>query len=290
MKLIFRIWIIIFVIFLVWLYFLFLSPRIFNSKTIVVPDVVNLSLEEAEHKLNDAKIKYQITYIENDKEQALKTIPYAGTNIKANYVIDLYVGMKFPKTYHSYLGQNYETYQHEINQMCLDYNIDLIIEYVPSYQMSGLILEESLKEGSILNEQKTLKLVIALNEETFLMPNLVGMHIEDALELLKDYKISIHVNYYASIIEEDIVLYQSTAPDTMIQKQNRSILELYVSKGITNYSSIDIDEQIKVMKYLNCDFEVNEVFSDSKEHKLVAFKCQKLYDIDVTKYFLWVTK
>lgn len=290
MKLIFRIWIIIFVIFLVWLYFLFLSPRIFNSKTIVVPDVVNLSQEEAEHRLNDAKIKYQITYIENDKEEALKTIPYAGTNIKANYVIDLFVGMKFPKTYHSYLGQNYEIYQNEINQMCLDYNIDLIIEYVTSYQMSGMILEESLKEGSILNEQKTLKLVIALNEETFLMPNLVGMHIEDALELLKDYKISIHVNYYASIIEEDIVLYQSTAPETMIQKQNRSILELYVSKGITSYSSIDIDEQIKVMKYLNCDFEVNEVFSDSKEHKLVAFKCQKLYDIDVTKYYLWVTK
>ncbi|MDE5868253.1 MAG: PASTA domain-containing protein, partial [Anaeroplasmataceae bacterium] len=283
-------WIVIFVIFLVWLYFLFLSPRIFNSKTIVVPDVINLSQEEAEHKLQDAQIKYQITYIENDKEQALKTIPYAGTNIKANYVIDLYVGMKFPKTYHSYLGQNYEIYQNEINQMCLDYNIELIVEYVPSYQMSGLILEESLKEGSILNEQKTLKLVIALNEETFLMPNLVGMHIEDALELLKDYKISIHVNYYASIIEEDIVLYQSTAPQTMIQKQNRSILELYVSKGITNYSSIDIDEQIKVMKYLNCDFEVKEVFSDSNEHKLVAFKCQKLYDIDVTKYFLWVTK
>ena len=92
MKLILRLWLVTFGIIILWIYFLFISPKIFNNRIIEIPDVVNLSEADAVEILNEKKIKYQITYIESTEERTLKTIPYAGTSVKANYVVSLYIG------------------------------------------------------------------------------------------------------------------------------------------------------------------------------------------------------
>jgi len=290
MKQYLKLWFIILAIFLLWIYFIFISPKIFHRRVLVVPDVIHLSVEEAEERLNQEHISYRITYIESAKEEALKTIPYAGTKIKSDYVVELYVGMRMPKAYHSYLGQNYENVREEIEKMCLEHHLKLKIEYESSNQMSGMIIKESLIDGSILNEQTELKLVLSYNEETFLMPNLIGMNIEEALNLLSAYQFKVHINYYAAPIEEDLVLFQSTAPQTMVRKQNQSVLELYVSKGMTPTTQIQVEEWIAIMNLLDYEVDIYYVDSNTSENKLVAFKCQKLYDIGVTKYILWVTK
>lgn len=290
MKRYLKLWFVILTIVLLWIYFIFLSPRIFRQQILVVPDVIHLPASEAEKRLKEEHIQYQITYIESTQEEALKTIPFAGTSIKSNYVIDLYVGMRMPKAYHSYLGQNYENVKEEIEKMCLEHHIKLEIDYEKSNQMSGIIIKESLTDGSILNDQTELKLTLAYNEETFLMPNLIGMNIEDALALMHEYQFSVHINYYISPIEEDIVLFQSTAPSTLVRKQNKSILELYVSKGMLQNTTINVDECIEIMYMLDYDVELHYVDSNEIENKLVAFKCQKLYDINRVKYILWITK
>lgn len=290
MKRYLKLWLVIFIILLLWIYFIFLSPRIFRQQILIVPDVIHLPTAEAEKRLKEEHIQYQITYIENSQEEALKTIPFAGTSIKSNYVIDLYVGMRMPKAYHSYLGQNYDDVKEEIEKMCLEHHLKLEIEYEASNQMSGIIIKESLIDGSILKDQTELRLVISYNQETFLMPNLIGMNIEEALNLISEYQFKVHINYYASPIDEDIVIAQSTAPSTMVRKQNQSFLELYVSKGMTQSTHINVDQCIEIMYLLNYEVELHYVDSNDLENKLVAFKCQKLYDNNRVKYILWITK
>ena len=92
MKWVLRLWMVTLAIVLLWIYFLFISPKIFNNKILMIPNVIDLKEEDAIAELKKNKIKYQITYIENDKEVALKTIPYAGTSVKADYVVSLYIG------------------------------------------------------------------------------------------------------------------------------------------------------------------------------------------------------
>ena len=47
MKLILRLWLVTFGIIILWIYFLFISPKIFNNRIIEIPDVVNLSEADA---------------------------------------------------------------------------------------------------------------------------------------------------------------------------------------------------------------------------------------------------
>lgn len=291
MKLYLRLWAVILTILLIWVYFIFISPKIFHHKTLVVPDVVHLSLQEAKDKLDQESISYQITYVDAKKEETLKTIPYAGTKIKADYVIDLFVGRLTPQAYHSYLGQVFSDVSEEIEKMCLDAHIDLKVEYQQTDKMmSGIIMKESLIDGSLLNEQTELVITISMNQDTFTMPHLVGMKIEDALKVLEEYHLRVNINYYTTPIEEDVIILQSTAPGTIVQKNNTSSLDLYVSRGMSNITSMKVDELVEVFNSLDYELEMHYVDSNENPNKLVAFKCQKLYDIDVTKYILWVTK
>ena len=131
------------------------------------------------------KIKYQITYIENDKEVALKTIPYAGTSVMADYVVSLYIGKIMPMAYKSYLGRLYEDVSEEIELMCNNYGLNLKIEYEENDSVvKGMIIRESLVDGSILNQGDELCLTIAVNHLSYFMPNFIGLSIEDALALI----------------------------------------------------------------------------------------------------------
>lgn len=291
MKWILRLWLIVFAIIILWIYFLFISPQLFGKKTLMVPELVHLTEEQAIETLEQEHISYQITYIENSTDEVLKTIPYAGTEIKENYTITVYIGKIMPQTYHSYLGQVYEDVAEEIDKMCHDTKIRLKVEYEEtSTRISGLIIRESLMDGTILDQGLELCLTISKNTDTFLMPRLVGMKIDEALELIKEYPIKVHINYMATPIEEDIVLFQSTTENTIIDKKNQSFLELYVSKGLSTTSSVDVDCFTQMIENLGYELEVNWVHSNESFNKLIAFKVQKLYDIGMTKYILWVTK
>lgn len=233
MKIVNKFWIIIFVIIIGWIYYIFISPYILYKKEIVVPDVVGLSEEDVIKTLDDSDIKYKIIYIQDDNNLVLKTIPYAGVDIKKNYVIDVYIGHVFPKSYKSYLGLLYDDVRGEIEVLCNDYGLNLIIEYVDDDSLiSGVIIGESIKDGSIINNGDTLVLTISKNESFFVMPNLVGLNIYDALKVLDEYNIKTVINYYVSPIDYDTVLYQSISEDSIIKKGNQYEITLYVSRGL----------------------------------------------------------
>ncbi|MDE6241182.1 MAG: PASTA domain-containing protein [Anaeroplasmataceae bacterium] len=291
MKWTLRLWLVTLGIILIWIYFLFISPKIFNNHIITIPNVVNLSEEQAIEELNKNKIKYQITYIENEEEVTLKTVPYAGTNIKSDYVISLYVGKIMPAAYKSYLGRVYENIADEIELMCNNHGLNLKIEYEENENtISGVIIRESLVDGSILNQGDELCLTISTNHSSYMLPDFVGMSIDDALSLIQEYNIKVNLTYIPTPVDEDIIIFQSTPPSTLIQKNNPYALDLYISKGVKPTTVIDADLFVEVIHNLGYEMEINYVNSNDLENKLVAFEVQKLYDSNIVKYILWITK
>lgn len=291
MKWVLRLWLVTLGILLLWVYFLFISPKIFNNTIVTVPDVLNLNETEAIQKLNENHIKYQITYIESEKEVALKTVPYAGTNIKADYVVSLYVGKVMPFAYKSYLGRIYEDVQEEIELMCNNYGLHLKIEYEENNTaVKGIILKESLVDGTALNKGDELCLTIAVNHLSFYMPDFIGLSMEEALKLIEEYNLKVNLTYIPTPVDEDIIIFQSTPPNTLIHKNNPYALDLYVSKGVKPTTVVDVDFFIETILNLNYALEINYVDSNEFENKLVAFQVQKLYDINIVKYILWISK
>ena len=291
MKASLRIWLAILAIILIWIYFLFISPKIFNNSIVTIPNVVDMTEEQAITELNNYKINYQITYVENDEEVALKTVPFAGTNIKSDYIIDLYIGRIMPTSYKSYLGRLYDDVEEEIELMCNNYGLSLRIEYEENNNViSGVIIRESLVDGSILNRGDELCLTLSANHSTYMMPNLVGLTIDEALKLIEEYQIKVNLTYIPTPVDEDIIIFQSTPANTLIQKNNPYVLDLYISKGVPSTASVDVDLFMEVIQNLGYELEVNYVNSNDLENKLVAFKVQKLYDNNIVKYILWITK
>ena len=291
MKWALRLWLVIFGIFIIWIYFLFISPKIFHNTILTIPDVVDMKEDDAIAELEKHKIKYQITYVENEKNLALKTIPYAGTSIKADYVISLYVGKVMPVAYRSYLGRIYEDVIEEINVMCNSYGLKLKIEYEEvDSGVSGLIIKESLVDGSILNQGDELCLTLSSNHSSYMMPNFVGMSVTEALEWINKYQLKVSFTYMQTPVEEDIIIFQSTPANTLVHKNNTYTLDLYVSKGIQTTTVVDVDFFIEVIENLGYELELNYIKSNEIENKLVAFEVQKLYDSNIVKYILWITK
>ncbi|MDE7106271.1 MAG: PASTA domain-containing protein [Anaeroplasmataceae bacterium] len=291
MKWTLRLWLVILGIILLWIYFLFISPKIFHNRTITIPDVVNMKEDQAIEELNKNKIKYQITYVESEEEIAIKTIPYAGTSIKEDYIVSLYIGKVMPASYKSYLGRVYEDVAEELELMCNNYGLSLKIEYEENeLGISGVIVKESLIDGSVLNRGDELCLTITSNHSSYMLPDFIGLSLDEALKLIEEYNIKVNLTYIPTPIDEDIIIFQSTPANTLIRRNNPYALDLYVSKGIKETTVVNVDFFIEVLQNLGYEMELNYVNSNDLENKLVAFEVQKLYDSNIVKYILWITK
>ena len=290
MRLALRLWIVIFIIGVLWVNYIFISPKIFNNKIVEIPDILDLPIDEGMNKLDDIDIEYRISYVESDDEKILKTIPHSGTKIKAGTIVSVYVGKKFPVKYRTYVGLIYNNVSNQIIEFCGKNNIKLIIEYEESSSINGMIIRESIVDGEVISEKGELIITIAKNSSYYLMPNLIGLDIDSAIEIINNYGIKVNIIYYCSPIDEDIIIYQSVEPNSLIYKGNSFTIDIYVSKVMEKNAVINVDRFIEVIEMLNYDLEINYIDSNEKENKLVAFKVQKLYDINMIKYILWVTK
>ena len=232
MRYISKLWILIFVIIVIWCYYIFIYPKIFDTN-IIIPDVVGLKEEVLIEKLDEENIKYKITYLKSDSDLVLKTFPYAGMKIKKDFIIDVFIGKIIPKSYCGYLGLLYTDVKEEIEILCNDFNLNLIINYKEdNFQIAGVIIDESIVVGEEVKYGDTLILTVSMNNLYFKMPNLVGLNIYDALKIIDDYNLKVNVEYYSSFFDYDTVLFQSINKDTIIKKGNQYEITLYVSKGV----------------------------------------------------------
>ena len=228
-----RLWIVIFVIICIWIYFLFISPKIFNNKILVVPNIIEMSEEEGIETLKMSKIKYKIIYLENQDNIVLRTMPYPNTKIKGDYEIEVFIGKVMPASYKSYIGQVYEDVKEKINIMCNNNGIKLKIKYEQNNNvLDGVIINESINNGQYLEGIEELTITISSNNTKLLMPNFVGKHINEVVEFANKNNLLVIFIYLETPILEDIILHQSIKENTVIDKNSNYKIEIYVSKGI----------------------------------------------------------
>ena len=213
---------------------MFISPKIFNKTTYVVPNIINMDEADALKILEENGINYTIHYQENRDNIVLKTMPYANTEIKKRYKIDVYIGQIVPVSYKSYLGQIWEEVKEEIEITCNNNGIKLRIIYeLNNNVLDGVIIKESLNNKQTLEGIEELIITISNNNTKLKMPNFVGKHISEVLEFVDKNNLLVVFIYLEVMMAEDIVLYQSINENTIIDKNSNYKIEIYVSKLIT---------------------------------------------------------
>ncbi|WP_285006151.1 Stk1 family PASTA domain-containing Ser/Thr kinase [Lactococcus formosensis] len=149
-----------------------------TPQNVSVPDVTNMTQEEAESKLKDKNltvgniIPELSTTVEKDK--VTRTNPESGSNVRKNSKVDIYVsqgasGFKMD----DYVGQKYEDV---VDELVLNKNISksqIKVNYVTSSEASGTIVKQTPAKGEFFDPTGNDQITFDVSEgETVIMPAL----------------------------------------------------------------------------------------------------------------------
>lgn len=153
------------------------------SPTVVVPDLVNMTIDEAEEALLNSsitisRIRYELTQ-STDEGLIIKTSPGANSEIDRGSSITITVSEGIYVLVENYVGQNID----DVATLLKDTKISVKIErQAVSDVMSGTILsQELLAPGTQLDPKRSyeIKFIVAAPAE-FLIPQIVGLNIASA--------------------------------------------------------------------------------------------------------------
>lgn len=91
----------------------------------------------------------------------------------------------------------------------------------------GYVLNQSIEGGELVFKYKKINITVGVKDDKFIMPDLVGLHLESAENFLKEQNIKYEIEYVEDETE-NIVLKQSVKANKEIT--NYTIVKLTVSK------------------------------------------------------------
>jgi beta-lactam-binding protein with PASTA domain len=192
--------------------------RIFthHGQALTVPDLTGLSLDEVEIVTKAKKVRFNVTdsvfYRELPKGTVVKQNPRQGTKVKANRTIYLSMNAVNPERVimPTVTGVSLrqarailETYGLKLGK--ISYKPDIAVNNV----LQQIINDTIAQPGNMVIKGSAINLVLGrgLSEQTTLVPNLVGIDVISAKELLADR----YLNYGAIVYDNSI----ATAIDTI---------------------------------------------------------------------------
>lgn len=227
-------WVLITILIIWWIYYLFISPNIFKHEKVIIPDIIGLNENEALSLLDDNNVSYELCYIDGGSNKVISTNPEKGITVYDNYKIKVYIEKTLPSYYESFEGLIYYKNKDIIDEYCNNHNLTYEIEYVESETyIDGQIISQSKKNSEIVIENEHIIFYIAVSNDYFKMPNLVGLNIYVALDILKNYNLKYNLIYYDAPITIDTVIYQSIDEGRIIKKGNDYTFDIYISNGIS---------------------------------------------------------
>lgn len=223
------VWGIIIFFIMLWVYYLVISPFLFNKKNIIMPDIIDLDEQIGLSILKENKIEYQIIYIESEEDKILYTYPDNGVSIKPNFKVEVYIGKILPNTFRSFKGMVFNDVKEEIENWAKENKINIKINYVNTDNLDGVIIGESIIEGEKLEGIDEIIIDVSKNDEVILMPNLVGSHINDAIAFADRNNLTLVFIYIDTPILNNIVVNQAIPVNTPLRKNSNKVIELYIS-------------------------------------------------------------
>lgn len=175
--------------------FYYLMPVIVrHSKTVDVPYLKNMEVKKAKNFLKSLRLKAEVTDSvlsrEVDEGKIVRTIPEVKEEVQIGSLIKLIVS-KGPK----------KIKVPDIVGLTKEAAIDSLDKFsVTNRVIIKLPVEEEEKDGIVIKTKPEIKDSLRLGEKltvyvgkekrkVFVMPTLIGMSLEEAVELIKDYKL-----------------------------------------------------------------------------------------------------
>jgi serine/threonine-protein kinase len=220
--------------------FLFLIlPNLKKVKEVVIPDVSNISIIDAETELKalNLEIDEEVKEINSDTiplDFVIKTSPGIGRTVKEGTTITLYVSIGTTKIkIEDYIGKDASNVEGALEILGLNVLIEKMSVSDPNDYDDNEIVEQSIKKDVEVEKGETITLYIA-NKAIY--PNMVSdTWNEDAASEFADmYDIELTVVEKVSTIAPGTVIYQSRAAGTNIITGSSLTIHVAVAEVVEN--------------------------------------------------------
>lgn len=205
----------------------------FSVKEILVPDLANLTEEQAKQKLADVGLVLEVSERVPNKDvpagQIIMQDPKADQKNKAINPVRVTISEGPRKVVvPSLIGQSYDKVDLMLEKEGL---IEGKVDQKYSEYPNGIVIEQTIVANTQVDEGTIVDYVISIGPEKFLMPNYIGKSIEQVkTDLIEKDLILGNPTYESSnVYEKDTVITQSITPGTEVSR--KSVVDFTVSKG-----------------------------------------------------------
>lgn len=196
--------------------FLIIYPQLYNVKDVVIPDVKNMTVVDAEKLLLETGLKVNVDTIEKSNDlieegKVIETQPAVNKTVKEGTEVTLIVSSGSEKIkIENYVGQNYYEVKAKLEEKGLLVTIDKK-EVEDENIKENVILEQSVKEGTEV--KKGSQIILIIPDKITQYPDFVAEEwtIDDIREFCKQYNINLSITYKET----------SEYPDGTVISQNR---------------------------------------------------------------------
>lgn len=236
----------------------------FNQRDTVVPNVINLSSEEAVKYLEAANLNYNIIESKNDDVSighVYNQFPEAGKVVKVNRTINIWINSDQGKVVPSIVGLELLEARYILQQL----NIEIEkIDYQPSTERYNTVISVYPSVGSQLASNQKISLLVSSQQtsDPNYMPNLIGLNLQDAREMLNQLNLNLGDITYGSdpsLPQNTVINTRPSAGSRLSPKQMISLVINRVETPTNNEQSIE-DIIIETNKEIeNRDLENKEI-------------------------------
>jgi serine/threonine-protein kinase len=204
-----------------------------KGEMVTIPDLTNMSMEEAREILLDKKlfvIKSGIELHERiEKDKIIEQDPLAGSKVKINNVVKVVLSAGKEKVIVPRLiGRSLQAIGPEIIEAGLMKG-KISHVHTPAYSAGRIVSQHPLDNEEVARGSRISFLVSqGEREKKFLMPDLIGKRASVVIEKLKALEFNIgHIRYsYYPGLDSGIIINQYPEPGSRIQRRNLITMEV----------------------------------------------------------------
>ncbi len=226
------------------------SISFFSVKEVIVPDLTNLTEEQARQQLKEIGLSLEVSDTVANKDvpigQIIKQDPKAKQKNKViNPVRVTISGGPRKVVVPNLIGESYEKVNLILEKEGL---VEGELKQETSEYPTGVVIKQSIDPGDSVDEGEKIDYVISIGPEKFLMPNYVGKNIDDVeLDLIEKDLIRGTITYEnSSVYEKNAVITQNITPGTEVNR--KGVVDFTVSKGNEGNSKLPVMIQITLPK------------------------------------------
>ena len=226
----------------------YLIDNLFNVKEVEVPNIINMSEQEAKDKLKQVGLTLEVTERINDNSipegQIVKQDPKEGETNKVTNPIKVTVSKGPNKVVvPSIIGKSYDAVGIILEGVGLQVG-NVTQEY--STFPTGIVTSQGIAQGVTVEEGTKIDYVISSGPEKFFMPNYIGTSIEEVKRdlIIKDLILGNITYENSDQYQKDTVINQSIPSSSEVTR--KSLVDFVVSKGKADSDIVENKAKLKI--------------------------------------------